>query len=110
MYQDYVSEKDTAFAREFERFVNGRMYSAEATGREIAKSHRYLQQEIFKVCLAFVGQLAKNYQQGYIDERNEWASRLATEAYEHLVMESLIYDPEFKKVITTFNKSEVCAD
>lgn len=73
MYQDYVSEKDTAFAREFEKFVNGRMYSAEATGREMANAHRYLQQEMFKVCLASVGQLAKNYQHGYYDERNEWA-------------------------------------
>lgn len=44
---------------------------------------------MFKVCLAFVGQLAKNYQQGYYDEHNEWASRLATEAYEHLVKEGL---------------------
>lgn len=102
MYQDYVSEIDTAFAREFERFVNGRMYSAEATGKEMAQSHRYLQQEMFKVCLAFIGQLAKNYQQGYFDERNEWASHLATEAYERLVIEGLIYDPEFKKVITIF--------
>ena len=102
MYQDYVSEKDTAFAREFERFVNGRMYSAEATGREMAQSHRYLQQEMFKVCLAFVGQLAKNYQQGYFDERNEWASHLAAEAYEYLAKEGLVYDPEFKNALIIF--------
>lgn len=102
MYQDYVSEKDTAFAREFEKFVNGRMHSAEATGREMANAHRYLQQEMFKVCLAFIGQLAKNYQQGYYDERNEWASRLAAEAYEHLAKEELVYDPEFKKVTIIF--------
>lgn len=102
MYQDYVSEKDTAFAREFERFVNGRMYSAEATGREMAKSHRYLQQEMFKVCLAFVGQLAKNYQQGYYDERNDWAVRLSATAYDHLIEEGEIYDPEYRKVTITF--------
>lgn len=30
--QDYVAEKDTAFAREFENFVNGRMHSAKTTG------------------------------------------------------------------------------
>lgn len=102
MHQDYVSEKDTAFAREFERFVNGRMYSAESTGKEMTKAHRYQQQEMFKVCLAFIGQLAKNYQQGYFDERNEWASHLAAEAYGHLVMEGLIYDPEFKKEIISF--------
>lgn len=102
MYQDYASERDAAFAREFERFVNGRMYSAESTGKEMAQSHRYLQQEMFKVCIAFIGQLAKNYQKGYFDERNEWASRLATETYEHLVIEGLIYDPEFKKEIITF--------
>lgn len=109
MYQDYVSERDTAFTREFERFVNGRMYSAEATGKEMTKAHRYLQQEMFKVFLAFIGQLAKNYQQVFFDEHNEWASHLAAEAYEHLVMEVLIYDPEFKKT-NTFNQSKICAD
>lgn len=102
MVQNYVSEKDTAFAREFEKFVNGRMHSAEATGREMANAHRYLQQEMFKVCLAFVGQLARNYRNGCYDERNEWASRLATEAYEHLVWEGLVYDPEFKNTVITF--------
>lgn len=65
---------------------------------------------MFKVCLAFVGQLAKNYQQGYYDERNEWASRLAAEAYEHLVREGVVYDPDFKNAIITFNQEKVCAD
>ena len=109
MYQDYVSEKDTAFAREFEYFVNGRMYSAEATGKEMANAHRYLQQEMFKVCLAFVGQLAKDYRTGRYDQRNEWATRLAAEAYSHLVREGLVYDPEYKNSVITFNQEKVCA-
>ena len=36
-----INEKDKAFATEFSTFMNGRMYSAEKTGRELANDHRY---------------------------------------------------------------------
>lgn len=92
-----ISESDKAFAQEFANFVNGRMCSAENTGRELTEAHRYLQQEMFKVFVGFMRQLAYNYQKGTYDDRNEWASRLASEAYSHLVENDLIYDPNFKK-------------
>jgi len=41
--------------------------------------------------------LAYNYQNGYYDDRNEWASRLASEAYTRLIESDLIYDPNFNK-------------
>ncbi len=92
-----ISEQDNAFAQEFANFVNGRMCSAENTGRELTRAHRYLQQQMFKVFVGFMRQLAYNYQKGTYDDRNEWASRLASEAYTRLIESDLIYDPNFKK-------------
>ena len=43
-----ISEQDKAFAQEFANFVNGRMCSADKTGKELTKAHRYLQQQMFK--------------------------------------------------------------
>lgn len=57
-----ISENDKEFAKTFERFVNGRMASANKTGKALATMHRYLQQEAFKVCLAYIRQLALNHQ------------------------------------------------
>lgn len=92
-----ISEQDKAFAQEFANFVNGRMCSAENTGRELTRAHRYLQQQMFKVFVGFMRQLAYNYQKGTNDDRNEWASRLASEAYTCLIESDLIYDPNFNK-------------
>lgn len=98
-YKDFsgetISEQDKAFAQEFANFVNGSMFSPDQTGRELTKAHRYLQQQMFKVFLDFMKQLAYNYQQGRYDERNEWASRLSAEAYQRLIECDLIFDPEF---------------
>lgn len=93
--EETISERDKAFAQEFENFVNGRMCSANRTGRELTQAHRYLQQEMFKVFIGFMRQLAINYKAGRYDDRNEWASRLSAEAYNHLTRQELIYDPEF---------------
>lgn len=92
-----ISEQDKAFAQEFANFVNGRMCSADNTGRELTRAHRYLQQQMFKVFVGFMRQLAYNYQKGSYDNRNEWASRLASEAYTCLIESDLIYDPNFNK-------------
>ena len=62
-----ISERDKAFAQEFANFVNGSMCSPDQTGRELTKAHRYLQQQMFKVFLGFMKQLAHNYQQGRYD-------------------------------------------
>lgn len=90
-----ISERDKAFAKAFADFVNGSMCSPDQTGRELTKAHRYLQQQMFKVFLGFMKQLAHNYQQGRYDDRNEWASRLSAVAYQRLIECNLIFDPEF---------------
>lgn len=100
-YKDFsekaISKQDIEFAKEFESFVNGRMRSADDTGRELSRVHRYLQQQMFKVFIGFMRQLAHNYRKGYYDDRNEWASRLAAEAYGSLVEKELVYDPDYKE-------------
>lgn len=90
-----ISEQDKAFAQEFTNFVNGRMCSADKTDKELTRAHRYLQQQMFRVFIGFMRQLAFNYQKGSYDQRNEWASRLAATAYDRLTEENLIYDPEY---------------
>lgn len=90
-----ISEQDKAFAQEFTNFVNGRMCSADKTGKEPTRAHRYLQQQMFRVFISFMRQLAFNYQKGSYDQRNEWASRLAATAYDRLTEEDLIYEPEY---------------
>lgn len=90
-----IAEGDKAFVAEFENFVNGKVRSTEKTGKAMATMHRYLQQQAFKVMLGYMKALAHNYQRGRYDERNEWASRLANEAYGHLVDRDLVYDNEY---------------
>ena len=98
-YQNFsgetISEQDKAFAQEFADFVNGSMCSAEKTGKELTRAHRYLQHQMFNVFICFMRQLALNYKNGFYDRRNECASQLATEAYGHLIDSGLLYDPEF---------------
>jgi hypothetical protein len=36
--------------------------------------HRYLQNEMFKVCLEYIKKLADNCEKGYYDPRNEYAA------------------------------------
>ena len=90
-----IADGDKAFVTEFENFVNGRVTSTEKTGMAMTTMHRYLQQQAFKVFLGYMKALAHNYQRGRYDDRNEWASRLANEAYGHLVETELVFDPEY---------------
>ena len=52
MEQERIAKGDLEFARHFEDFVNGYMSSAEKTGKAMAEAHRYLQSQMFNVCLA----------------------------------------------------------
>lgn len=88
---DMINERDKEFANEFSRFVNGKMCSASKVGAEFANDHRFLVNEKFKVMMAFMEQLAINYQKGYYDLRNEWACTLAHAAIEALREQQLYY-------------------
>ena len=65
------------FARQFSDFVNGKCYNKRKTAELMAKDHRYLQSEMFKVLLEYAKVLADNYENGWYDGRNEWACTAA---------------------------------
>lgn len=65
--------EDDVFARFFGDFVNGRLCSRQKVAERMCTEHRYLQQEMFKVCLEYIKKLAENYGKGYYDGRNQWA-------------------------------------
>ena len=64
---------------------------------DFANDHRFLVNEKFKVMMAFMEQLAINYQKGYYDLRNEWACTLAHATIEALREQQLYYpsSPEY---------------
>lgn len=99
MEQESIAKGDLEFAKHFENFVNGYMASADKTGKAMANAHRYLQSQMFNVCLAYMRQLAQNYRKGYYDPRNERAARLSAVAYEALIEAHEIYDPKYETSI-----------
>ena len=64
---------DDVFARFFGNFVNGKCHSKKKVAEKMCKEHRYLQNEMFKVCLEYIKKLAENCENGYYDPRNEYA-------------------------------------
>ena len=81
---------DNVFARQFSDFVNGKMRSRNETAKLMANDHRYLQQEMFKVFLAYAQILANNYNNGRYDGRNEYACKCANEIISALEEKKLI--------------------
>lgn len=66
---------DDVFVRFFSRFVNGRVHSMRKVAEGMARDHRYLQNEMFKVCMEYVKRLAENCEDGRFDPRNEYACK-----------------------------------
>lgn len=75
------------FARTFGNFVNGKISNYAKVGKKMAQEHRYLQQEMFKVCLAYIKQLADSFS---FDARNESAVKTSRYIVEKLKEENLI--------------------
>ena len=90
-----ISKCDADFVKSFVDFVNGKMSSKNDTGKELAKVHRYLQQEMFEVFFCFMKELAYTYKNGRYDARNEMAARFSAEAYQRLIECDFVFDPNF---------------
>ena len=65
---------DEVFARFFGNFVNGKMQSKAKVAEKMSCEHRYLQNEMFHVFLAYVKVLAENCEKGRYDGRNKYAA------------------------------------
>lgn len=70
---------DDVFARQFSNYVNRCPNDFKKAAKAMAKDHRYLQSEMFKVFLAYIKELSNSYENGYYDDRNEWACEIANE-------------------------------
>ena len=81
---------DELFAREFGDFVNGKMSSPAKVAQSMAKEHRYLQMEMYRVCVNYFKVLAENYEKRVYDARNEWAVKASYIIVDYLKMENLI--------------------
>ena len=68
-------ENENVFARFFSNFVNGKCSSKRKVAELMACEHRYLQNEMFKVCLEYIKKLAENCEKGCYDPRNEYACK-----------------------------------
>lgn len=82
---------DELFARQFGDFVNGKMCSPKEVAKKMATDHRYLQQEMFKVCLEYIKILAENGAKGWCDPRNEWACKTSESIIKLLDENDIIY-------------------
>ena len=66
---------DDVFARFFGNFVNGELNSKKHVAEMMCCEHRYLQNEMFKVCLEYIKLLAENCENGRFDPRNQYAAQ-----------------------------------
>ena len=67
------------FGRIMENWVNGRMGSKSKVADRMARSHRYLQSELFWLFYEYCKVLAKNYENNYYDARNKAACKYAND-------------------------------
>ena len=68
-------DTDDVFARFFGNFVNGKLHSKKHVAEVMCREHRYLQNEMFKVCLEYIKLLAENCEKGWFDPRNQYAAQ-----------------------------------
>lgn len=67
------------FGRIMENWVNGKMGSKSKVADRMARSHRYLQSELFWLFYEYCKVLAKNYESNYYDARNKAACKYAND-------------------------------
>lgn len=63
-------------------------------GTELSTDHRFLQGVFFKVALHFMANLAKSYEKGRYDDRNEFACKASYEVIKNLEEKGL-FAPKF---------------
>ena len=67
-------DTDDVFARFFGNYVNGKCHNKTKVAEIMCREHRYLQNEMFHVCMKFIIKLAENCEKGYYDPRNKYAA------------------------------------
>ncbi len=84
-------ENEDLFARQFGDFVNGKCHDKKRVANGLCREHRYLQNEMFKVCMEYIKALAENGKKGYFDPRNQYACETSKKIIELLDKEGVWY-------------------
>lgn len=89
----HTSEEDVhdVFARQMSDFVNGKCYNMKKTAEKMAKDHRFLQQEMFKLCLEYINVLSNHFEKERFDGRNEWSCKCSNKIVKHLKEEKMLF-------------------
>jgi hypothetical protein len=66
-------DNNDVFAHFFSDYVNRCPNNFKKAAKRMSMEHRYLQNEMFKVCLEYIKQLAENCENGWYDPRNKYA-------------------------------------
>ena len=73
-------ETGKAAAEYIDNFVNNMGHERDAFAFTVVhKTHRYLQQEIFRLFLKCIKGWAESYDKGRYDPRNEWTCKMSKE-------------------------------
>jgi len=72
--------RDELFARNFSDYVNRCPNDFKKAAEKMGRDHRYLQSEMFKLCLEYFKVLEQAYLEDRYDDRNEWAVMTANKA------------------------------
>ena len=67
-------------------------------GVELSTEHRYLSNKVFKIFLHLAGCLARDYEKGYYDGRNEFACKCSKVIIDALEKEDLYNKEYFSKI------------
>lgn len=92
------TENNAKFATVFSEYLNGGSGNMDAAVWLATREHRYLQNECFKFCKKFIIEMAKNFQKGWYDPRNEGACRQADMIMQHLSAMDEWYDWDYEKL------------
>lgn len=85
-------------ASEISNILNRMSVDAREVGVELSTDHRYLSNKAFTMFLHLAGELARDFEKGYYDERNQYACKCSKIIIDTLEKENL-YDKKFEHIL-----------
>lgn len=83
--------EDEVFARFFSNYVNKCPNDFDKAVEKMSHEHRYLQNEMFLVCLKYIKKLAENFDKGIYDARNQYACETSNAIICNLREKNILY-------------------
>lgn len=84
-------EEDEVFANLFSDYVNKCPNDYNRAVEKMSHEHRYLQNEMFIVCLKYIKKLSENFENDIYDARNQYACETSNSIIESLKEKNIPY-------------------